>query len=383
MYEGNKHYAYNIFTVDEDELIGAVGTYFNQSGIDYEFTISLNNVDVYTQNGTSEFGGYETIKLDKLVQIKKGDIFKITFKNRIYLIKNTRIHPQLGQSFVGDGKEWADTAKYNYIAIIKAYTVTDAKITQNLVKFYGDNTPFTAKISADEEATFEIDKKKYVVKSDSNGIVKLEIDYNPRNYTITTVYNNTPIVNYIIIKAPTIISSDVTRGYESNYDYRLRVLNSTNHGLNRTNITISINGIFNTYESDEFGYITIPFKKLTESQKITLTNPHTGEVKTKSIKVVSRFSDAGNVVMYYFDGSSFKVKIISDDGNIVGENQILIVKLDKKTYTVKTDANGYAILKIPSTVKPGTYTLTAIYNGQIIENTVKVKQNLKTKKYNH
>lgn len=377
-------YYTNIFTADEDELIGAVGTFFNQSGVDYEFSISVNNVSVYTQNGKSEFGGYATIKLNKLIQIRKGDIFKITFKNsRMYYATDLRIRAQYGQSFgSNDGKNWSDMATYNLVAVLKAYGVRDLNITQNLVKFYEDKTPFTAKINAGEKVTFEIDENKYEVKADSNGLAKLEIDYKPGNYTVTTTYNNIAIVNYIIIKNNTIISQDVVRGYGSDYDYKLQVLNSTGHGLNRTNVTVSINGISKIYESDEFGYITIPFKKLTSSQKITVTNPQTGEVKTTTINVVSRFSGAGNVVMYYFDGTQFKVKIIGDNGNAVGKSQVVTIKLNKKTYKVKTNAHGFITFKIPKTVKPGSYKLTATYNGETIKKTVKVKQNLKTKKYN-
>ena len=160
----------------------------------------------------------------------------------------------------------------------------------------------------------------------------------------------------------------------------MQVLNSTGYGLNKTNVSVSVNGESEIFETDEFGYITLPFKKLTESQKITVTNPVTSQVKTTTINVVSRFSGSSNLVMHYFDGSKFKVKVIGDDGNAVGKNQVVTVKLNKKTYNVKTNADGYAILKIPNTVKPGTYSLTATYKGQTIKKTVKVKQNLKAKK---
>jgi C1A family cysteine protease len=59
----SKYYA-SIFTADDDELIGAVGTVFNKSGREYEFTITVNDVDVYTQKGISKISGYETIKLE-------------------------------------------------------------------------------------------------------------------------------------------------------------------------------------------------------------------------------------------------------------------------------------------------------------------------------
>jgi hypothetical protein len=120
---------------------------------------------------------------------------------------------------------------------------------------------------------------------------------------------------------------------------------------------------------------------MTASQIITVKNPVSGEIKTTNIKVLSRFSGASNVVMYYFDGSKFKSRIVGDGGKFVGKNQAVTIKLNKKTYSIKTDANGYVTLKIPNTVKPGSYKLTATYKGQTISKTVKVKQNLKTNKY--
>lgn len=85
--------------------------------------------------------------------------------------------------------------------------------------------------------------------------------------------------------------------------------------------------------------------------------------------------------MYYYDGSKFKVAILGDDAKVVGANQVVTIKLNKKTYYLKTDAKGFVRLKMPNTLKPGTYKLTAIYKGEIDKKTVKVKQNLKTKKY--
>ena len=65
---------------------------------------------------------------------------------------------------------------------------------------------------------------------------------------------------------------------------------------------------------------------------------------------------------------------------LYGNNQIVVIKLNKKTYNVKTDSKGYAKLSIPNTVKPGNYALTATYAGQTIKHTVKVKQSLKLSK---
>lgn len=115
---------------------------------------------------------------------------------------------------------------------------------------------------------------------------------------------------------------------------------------------------------------------------LTFTSSYNYNSSSKSInlKVAPRFSDNSNVNMFYADGSSFKVRVYGNDANPVGANQVVTMTLNKVTYNVKTNAQGYAILKIPNTVKPGTYTLTATYAGQSIKNTVKVKQVLKLAK---
>ena len=375
-----KYYA-NRFVADEDELIAAVGTFFQNAGDEYQISIAVNDIDVYVQNGVSKFGGYETINLDKFIQIKKGDSFVVVFKNKMYYVDNLRIHLQKNQSFVStDGNDWADLMGQDIVAVVKAYTVSDFNITKNLVKYYGNDTPFVAHVGANETVIFEFEDENYTVVADENGLAKLPIDCDVGVYSIATNYNNISIVNYVVVKS-TILSSNVTRGYNSNYNYKVQILSSAGTPLNNTQIPVSINKIFKNYTSDASGYITIPFKKLTAQQTIIVVNPSNADNKMTKIVVKSRFVGASNVAMYYFDGSKFKARIVGDDGKYVGKNQVVAIKLNKKTYKVKTDSKGYITLKIPNTLKPKSYKLKATYKGQTITKTIKVKQNLKTSKY--
>ena len=84
--------------------------------------------------------------------------------------------------------------------------------------------------------------------------------------------------------------------------------------------------------------------------------------------------------MYYYDGSKYSVKVHGNNGKAVGKNQVVTIKINKKTYKVKTNKNGYVILKIPSIFTPGKYTITATYKGQTIKNTLNVKQVVKCNK---
>ena len=77
--ETDKNYTYysNEYTAISNNLLGAVGTYFNDSDIDYELKIYVNDELKITQNGTSEFPGFKTIKLNEYVPVKENDVFKV------------------------------------------------------------------------------------------------------------------------------------------------------------------------------------------------------------------------------------------------------------------------------------------------------------------
>uniref|UniRef100_UPI00388DAFA4 C1 family peptidase n=1 Tax=Methanobrevibacter sp. TaxID=66852 RepID=UPI00388DAFA4 len=80
-FDGDYTYYSNEFTSKYTESIGAVGTYFNESGIEYSFDVYVNGEKVHTQNGVSEFAGFRTIILNKYVPVKSNDTFKVVFKS--------------------------------------------------------------------------------------------------------------------------------------------------------------------------------------------------------------------------------------------------------------------------------------------------------------
>jgi hypothetical protein len=79
--------------------------------------------------------------------------------------------------------------------------------------------------------------------------------------------------------------------------------------------------------------------------------------------------------MDFADGSSYKVKVIGDDGNPVGAGEFVAIKVNGITYAAKTNAKGYASLKL--NLNPKSYTITAEYKNTKVSNKVKVKQTLK------
>lgn len=373
-------YYSNSYVAEKDGLIAAVGTYFNQTGSNYQFTIYVNDIAMYSQKGISEFRGYSTIPMDKYVQIKKGDKFKVVFKNKLPYVSSGRLHDQKNVSFASDeGKVWIDLYDQSVVALLKVYTLKDLGITSNLVKYYGDKTPFVANVGAGEKVTFEVNGIKRSVVADGNGIAKYPINLNPGNYKITTTYNGTSIINAIVIKN-TVAASNVFRAQGSNYNYKIRLVDTAGSVLKNTNVKVSINGKNSVYKTDSKGYITLPFKKLTSKKTITITNPKTGQVVKRTLTVYSRFSGNKNIRMYYFDGTGYNFILLGDDCKTPLKYKYVFININKKTYKVRTNAKGLASFRIPYTVTPGKYLITIKYGAAVESNNVLVKQPLVAKK---
>ena len=215
-FDGNYTYYSNEFTSKYDELIGAVGTYFNESGIDYSFDIFVNGELVHSQSGVNEFAGFRTIVLNKYIPIKKDDQFKVVFKsNAVPYQAWSRVHYMNGTSLASkDNDSWTDFAPLNKTVCLKVYTVADdTRITgnENMTVDYDGGSYFSVNVITDDNRTvgagkvvnFTINGETTPVQTDSNGTAKIKITEKPGKYTITTTYkgkshNNTVSVKHVI-----------------------------------------------------------------------------------------------------------------------------------------------------------------------------------------
>ncbi|WP_458455044.1 C1 family peptidase [Methanobrevibacter sp.] len=210
--EDNLYYS-NEFTSQYDELIGAVGTYFNESGINYSLDVYVNGKLVHSQNGISEFAGFRTIVLNKYIPIKTGEKFKVVFKsNSVPYQEYSRHHYIEGMTFVGsDGKTWQDYTLQDRTVCLKVYTVADdTRIIDNtdIAVDYSGGSYFSVRVvTADGRAVgegalvkFTLNGKTTTVKTDSNGIAKIMIGELPKKYTLTTTYNAKTYKNMVTVK---------------------------------------------------------------------------------------------------------------------------------------------------------------------------------------
>ncbi|WP_296882953.1 C1 family peptidase [uncultured Methanobrevibacter sp.] len=205
----------NAFEALDDDLIAAVGTYFNESGVNYTVKIFVNDELKLTQEGVSPYVGYHTIKLDSYIPIKQGDVFKAEITSNwvpYLLLEDTRVHYVQNISYVSfDGKTWKDAYDLGYIACLKVYTVEDdTKIinNKNISVDYDGGKYFSVKVVtadghttvAGAKVTFTINKNTKTVPTDKNGIAKIKITDIPKKYTITTKYAGETYKNTVTVK---------------------------------------------------------------------------------------------------------------------------------------------------------------------------------------
>ena len=368
----------NNYEAINNELIKAVGTYFENPNDVYTINVYVNDALAYTQTGKSTHGGFETIKLNKQIVVNAGSKFSVEIQAKAMpILEDTRIHFESGKSISYDPDGIIDLGKLGKTACIKVYTVKTNITGKNNSKYYSKSN-ITIKSDANGKTINIADKTGKILGSaivkDNKASFNLTLESG--EYSIITPYEDGDIIEGFEIMKTIEIENSVKIGY--NIILPLEGIFYDDEGLELYGSTITGSFDGKTFKGtidniEGILYITLSNLKI-GTHTLILKNPVTLEESVTKITVVSRFSGNSNVNMYYSDGSSFKVRVYGSDGNPVGANNIVTIKLNKVTYKVKTNSNGYATFKIPNTVKPGKYTLTATYAAQTIKNTVKVKQ---------
>ena len=378
-----------VYTSENGDIIAAVGTYFETVGSPYTISVYVDGRMVYSQSGKSSHAGYETVKLNKYIAVDENTTFEIRIKSvSVPIVGNSRsiLMPNVNY-IINDGKKM-DLGKYGRFAPIKVYTYHNSMITKNVVNYYDNATEtiFTVyNIFEDDTIQVSFNNANYTIQIKNNtGNISLGI-LPTGEYLVTITYKNQTISTPVLIKT-TIFSNDeksMALAYDASGSFAVQFLDSNGNPLANTSVSAKFDNVaLSNAVTNENGILSInihPYNSI-GNHYIDYVNPKNGETLRVTITIFSRFSGNANINMYYYDGHTYKVRVKGDDGKFLEEDEIVTIKIGKHTFKVKTDEDGYAILKIPSKITPGKYTISATYNGQTVKNTLTVKQILKTKK---
>ena len=378
-----------IYTSKNGDIIAAVGTYFETASSPYTISVYVDGRMVYSQSGKSSHAGYETVKLNKYIAVDENLTFEIRIKSAsVPYVKNSRSILMHNVNYIYDDGKKIDLGTRGYFAPIKAYTYHNSEITKNVVNYYDNSTETIFSVyNIFEGNTIQasFNNRNYTIPIVNNtGNISLGV-LPVGEYLVTITYNNQTISTPVLIKT-TIFSDDqkdMTLAYNAGGSFGVQFINPNGNPLANTQVTAKFdNQELSGAITNEEGILSINIHPTNPIGKhyIDYVNPKNGETLRVTINIVSRFYGNANVNMYYDDGHTYKVRVRDDTGKFVEEDEIVTIKIGKHTFNVKTDEEGYAILKIPSKITPGKYTISTTYKGQTVKNTLTVKQVLKTKK---
>ena len=183
-----------------------------------------------------------------------------------------------------------------------------------------------------------------------------------------------------ITKSVTVFRSinaeNITRGWNSPYDYKAEFLDKTGHVLENTEVQFIVNGKTYTVKTDSQGIVYLNASNLPIGKyDVTIINPVTGEQVNRTTTIVKRLLENKDITMDFRDGTYYSVLAIGDDGKPVGEGEFVDIYVNTIHYSCRTDKDGYARLQI--NLNSNKYTITAEYKLTKVSNNLVVKQTLK------
>ena len=202
---GNQNVSYmNVFEALDDDLIAAVGTYFDKEGNNYTVEIYVNDELKLTQTGVSPYLGYRTIKLNEYIPISEGDVFKaVITSNAAPTLDITEIRPHYTQnlSYISfDGKSWKDAYDLGYIVCLKVYTVAKPTLS-GLQEAIANSTENYLELNVDYEFNNGTDNSTGILISRDNFIINGNghtIDGKNQSRIFNITANNITLSNLIL-----------------------------------------------------------------------------------------------------------------------------------------------------------------------------------------
>jgi hypothetical protein len=218
-----------------------------------------------------------------------------------------------------------------------------------------------------------------VTVSDGKAVAELNnVTAGDHNVTViyTDKYGTQSVVNQTIKVYNSIKANNMKRGWNSPYDYEAEFLDKDGHVIANTVMQFKVNGKTYKVKTDSKGIAKLTASKLDVGKyTVEITNTVTGEKMSKTVTIVERLIKNKDITMDFADGTYYTVTAIGDDGNPVGKNEVVGIKVNTRDYVVLTNSKGVAKLQI--NLIPKKYTITAEYAKYKVSNKLVVKQTLK------
>ena len=233
-----------------------------------------------------------------------------------------------------------------------------------------------------ESIYVKLNGKESEILTDSSGKAVLDLNLPSGNYVALIFFNETDryrsaSTNASINISKTVEGIDVIKLYGTGTQYFAIFCDSDGKALGNTKVTFKIGSNSVTTKTLPNGISKLNINYKVGSYTIEAKNPVTGEKAYNNILIFKRLAGNKGFSQYYGANKNYKVRAYGDNGKPVGSGVKVKIRINGKTYNVKTNKKGYALFKIK--LKPKTYTITATYKGYKVSNKIKVKSTIITK----
>ena len=289
-------------------------------------------------------------------------------------------------TYEGDGEYAKATA--NGVFEVRDTLLSVRIVALNLTKYYGGDKMLvmqavttTNKSVSNVPLYVTVNGREYTLVTDKDGIAQMPVNLNPGNYTVYVNlreddYYHNASTNASITVLSTVEAIDLIKFNGTGGQYFAIFCDSNGKMLSNKEVTFKIGSKSYTVKTLPNGIVRLNINLNPGKYSISTTNPVTKQKATNSIFIYLRLMENKNLKMYYGAGKYYNVRAYGDNGKIA-KNALVKMKINGKTYKVRTDSKGYAALKIR--LNPGKYKITATYKKFTVKNTVKVKSTIKTK----
>ena len=216
----------------------------------------------------------------------------------------------------------------------------------------------------------------------NNGVSFSGLNNNKYNITMKYMTDNGMMINYLIITGDSYLhAKNIAMFYNDGSSYVLKLTDAKGNPIKNQIIQITIANKNYNIKTNDKGYAQLKIKQKAGNYKITTkfkgNNQYSPTKIINTLKILkSPITQNKNMEIYYLSGT-FKVKIIKNNGKNAGPGHKVQFTINGKTYTKKTNKEGYATIKI--TQKPKTYKITTQYKKYKTTNQIKIKPLLTAK----
>ena len=221
-----------------------------------------------------------------------------------------------------------------------------------------------------QDIDLKIGFKVYNIKTDNFGIASLNIKLNVGTYSVKIVnpINNETKTQTIKV-IPTITENKaITMYYGAGNMYKVRVRDINGNFAGNLKVTFNINNKNYYAFTDKNGYAS--FKINLNPNNYIITANYNGFKVSNKIIVKSTIITK-DIKVKKSKTIKFTAKLVNSKGKILKSKKITF-KFKGKTYKIKTNKKGVAILKITKKYKKGRYTITSSYGKLTIKNTINI-----------